>query len=209
MEKLGQVTNQAASPFFPGPLDDFVDATARDRNQVFLDVEQRLKTATEIDGTKGLTGLLYLDRPSPGVADDLIRIIETSREALLAGTEKETAFLGTCARVAVTVRSIPLANAVIDESVRLIRFGSPSSELWGDLLGTGLLACAAVPNADKHRAMIGETATKFAYALSSKKQANVQLATIFDALGRRDPKLISTLGRASAVNEVSALSASA
>jgi len=209
MGKLKQFTNHAASPFIPGPLDDFVDAPARDRNQVFLDVEQRLKTATDIDSTKGLTGLLYLDRPSPGVADDLIRIIETSREALLAGTEKETAFLGTCARVAVTVRSVPLANAVIDESVRLIRFGSPPSELWGDLLRAGLLACAAVPNGDKHRAMIGETATKFAYALSLNKQANVQLVTIFDALGRRDPKLISTLGRASAINEASALRASA
>lgn len=200
--------NHSNSPFFPGPLEDFVPAANRPREQVFLDVEESLKKARTIDDIRGLVALTYLDRPSPEVADELRRIIEAFRATSVVAEEKDRLFFDSAARVATMVRSIPLANSVINECLRFAATEDVPLKHVIEVLQVALSACAAASNADEHRSMIGETATRFAYATAQRGEGHQQLIAIFDALARRDQKLIASLGRARAIVEAASLRAS-
>jgi hypothetical protein len=200
-----RVKSRAISTYFPGPVDDFAKIENRARNEVFLNIEEKLKAATTIADTQGLTGLVYLGQPAPEVATEVTRILESSRITLTEMTEEKTSFLHICAHLAALVRSLSLANVVIDECVRITRIGKAPFGPSADLFRAALIACAAARNHDEHRSLVGQTANKFSYVPSNDARSRTQLASILDILGRRDPKLIATLGRASAVSEAAAL----
>lgn len=108
------------SPFFAGPLDDFVEHRPHQRAQSLLDVEDRLRTANTIEETRGLAGLVYLDVPSATVAEDVLRILDGIRASAHEDPELEKGFLYVCARLAAVVRSEPLANAVKRVAIAII-----------------------------------------------------------------------------------------
>lgn len=192
--------------FFPGPLEDFLPSTAtRPRMQDLIDVENRLKSATSIAETQGLTALVYLDKPSSELADTVIRIMENSRTTVLSTADTDISFLQICARLSIIIPSRSLADMVIDECVRLARDAKTPVKRLIDLFQAALTACAVLSNHDEHRKLVGETATRFAYVMSANVDSSNQLLAVFDALGRRDTKLIASLGRARAVNEAASL----
>jgi hypothetical protein len=196
LEELGDA-NQVLSAFFPGPFDDFHPTLAVPDNPFFKEVESALQGASRLSDAHGLFGLGYSILPSQQLLAEVLRIVSAPLDQPIADEDTELLYLGLAAHMAACGRSEPLAQAVINRCLFLARIeGSRAGA--ADLFAVIAEACAAHSDPKLHRALLSEAASQLAFAVR-KPEAMSQLESVFNMLGQRDPKLISALGRASAI----------
>lgn len=124
----------------------------------------------------------------------MLRILNLPADQPIASREQEVPFLQLCAHVAASVRSEPLANAIINRCLFEVR--RPGSETAvTDLFAIMAEACAAHSDPQKHRDLLGAMATKLCFAVEKNDDLS-NLEAVFDCLAMRDEKLIPALARA-------------
>jgi hypothetical protein len=186
------VNKQALSPFFAGPLDDFLPRPHK-VHPAFLEVEEALKSADELSTVPGFVALVFAGSPSEEAAIEVARLLEVSEAS---PHDNDASLLGVCAHMAAIVRSEKLADTVITYCVRRAGRSSSDQEVI-DLFRTIINACAAWRDQSKYRLKVGESAVRLTYALAEARM--LIISKVFAELFKRDPKLIPALSRAVAI----------
>jgi hypothetical protein len=185
--------NRAIAPHFAGPLDDFGDfpTAPPDLQAIITDIEARLHGATKPSDITGLTGLAYLIQPTDKIVAELTRLLSGPQAEVI-----DTELLDTCAHMAACARSESLARSVINQCLRTLRSGSSQSQI-AELYTTTLEACAALAEPKAYRQFVNETSTVLVLNIPESVPMT-GIRAILEVLTHRDPKLFSTLSRASA-----------
>jgi hypothetical protein len=202
--KLGPEKELTA--FFPGPMDDFgKPIVVKKRNPALVKLEKKLRGAKSLHEMQSLAALVYLERPSSRVAEDVRRLLEIERKRSATFDEKERSLLQLYAHLAASARSEPLANEIINCCLRLIRTQKLDARHVSDLLIAIVSACGAVSDHEKYEVLLADTATKLAYSVLGDQAATQQVQLVCEALGHRDPKLIPRLSQAMGIVEAELL----
>jgi hypothetical protein len=192
--------------FFPGPMDDFVKPTAvKKRNPALVKIEKNLRDAKSLAEIPNLAALVYLERPSLHVAEDVRRLLEGERKGGARFEDKERPLLQLYAHLAASARSEPLANEIISCCIGQIPTQKLEARQVSDLLIAVVTACGAISDHRKYGMLLGDAATRLAYSVLDDRAATQQVRLICDVLGHRDPKLIPCLSRAIAVADAELL----
>ncbi|MBI1308959.1 MAG: hypothetical protein GC129_03730 [Proteobacteria bacterium] len=201
-----QKEKRALLAFLPGPMDDFgpVERPIL-RNPGFLSVEAKLKRTRKFIDIPGLPALAYFDHPTESALSDMVRLLEASRRDLGKLDERQRSRLALYAQAAATNRSVPLATALIDRCLRLVRLRGPSPGDVVYLFNAMITSCAAQDDHQAYWDMVKDTAVKMAYSVKDDEAVYQQLRAIFRALERRDSRMIAYLGRATAIVEANQL----
>jgi hypothetical protein len=194
------------SPFFAGPMDDFTTPIIqKGRNPQLVKIEKILKKTKSLKKVKNIAALIYLDRPSVDVAEDVRRLLEGERKRNRPLSEMERTRLPLYAHLAASARSTTLASEIINCCGWLTRAQKLEPRQVSDLLGALVIACGAVAHHEKYGVLLGDAATRMAYSVLNDRVSTQQVRLMCDALGNRDPKLIPRLSQAIAVAEVELL----
>ena len=179
----------------PGPFDEFSPATAPPEvAELFERFEAELKSTNDLSTVQGLAGLAYLTTPSEQIVQELIRLLDLSRARPVNAD-----VLDNCAHIAAATRCEPLASVVIAQCLYGAHV-SESNDALAQYYTIAVAACAAISDSAKYRQMLGNTSA--ALAINAPGTSSMAgLKAIFEALTCRDPKLLSSLSRASALVE--------
>lgn len=192
--------------FYPGPMDDFVHPVAvKKRNPHLLEIEKKLKRTKSLDKIPNIAALVYLERPSAVVAENVRRLLEGERKGTGGFEENESARLQLYAHLAASARSEPLANEIINCCLRLIRTRKMEARQVSDFLIAIVTACGAIADHEKYGTLLGDAAAKIAYSVLDDQVSTQQVKLVCDVLGYRDPKLIPHVSRAIAITEAELL----
>jgi len=201
-----QKEKRALWAFLPGPMDDFgpVQRPAP-RNPGFLTVEEKLKTAKKFADIPGLPALAYFDRPTEAALRDMTRLLEGSKRDLGKLDERQRLRLALYAQAAAATRSVPLATALIDRCLRLVRLRSPSTGDVVSLFNVMITSCAAQSSQLAYWEAVNDTSVKMAFSVMEDESVYQQMRAIFRVLERRDSRMFAYLGRATAIVEANQL----
>ncbi|MBZ9868517.1 hypothetical protein LB515_24360 [Mesorhizobium sp. CA15] len=190
-------SKKVIAAYFPGPFDDFREyPLVSSQMDVFNDVESNLEAAWALDEVPGVVALANTAQPSQRFIANVLRILNQPVDEPIAKVD-ELSFLGLGAHVSAISRSEPIAEAVINRCIFLARNSEPATAP-SDLFMIMAEACAAHADPQKHRELLGATATKLCFAINDS-QALSGIGSILDVLGRRDERLIPALSRARAI----------
>ncbi len=196
LEELANA-HQILSAFFPGPFDDFHPTPPTSDNPFFNEVQSVLQGASRLSDVHGIFALSYSMMPSQELLSEVLRIVNSPLDQPIADENDELHYLGLAAHIAACGRSEPLARAVINRCLNLARTEGARAGA-ADLFAVIAEACAAHPDPKLHRALLSEAASQLAFAVSDS-QAMIQLESVFEMMTQRDPKLISSLARATSI----------
>jgi hypothetical protein len=115
----------------------------------------------------------------------------------IADEDTDLHYLRLSAHIAACGRSEPLARAVINRCLFLARAKSSRASVI-ELFAVIAEACASHSDSKLHRDLLSESARQLVFTIG-ETEAMADLKSIFETLGRREPKLISALGQASAI----------
>jgi hypothetical protein len=187
--------------FFAGPFDDFrANTTMLSSNiEVFAEVEKKLETSSTLPAWNELFSLVSASRPSERFVGNVRRILSAPPDEPIVETS-ELAHVRLCARIGAIARDEPIAGAVINRCLLMLR-QSGRQEAFTDVFEVMIEACAAYAAPDAYRKQVGETAAQICGAADNDPDFN-NLQGIFDALSTRDEKLMPSLARARAIARV-------
>lgn len=188
-----QERKQQLASSFPGPLDDFGNQliVPPEMQQVVAEREVSIKSAKSISEVGRLTGFAYLFRSTESIVQELVRLLDTTHSAPI-----NRELLDACAHIAACSRSEALSRSVINQCLAAVRTCRSAKDLI-DLYGVMLQACAAVADHRAYRDFLANTSTALVLNIAPPVPM-IDIRLIFETLTQRDPKLHSSLSRASA-----------
>jgi hypothetical protein len=133
-------------------------------------------------------------QPSPETVAHFLRILKLRSERPASDVETELQYLKADAHVAVVARSVPMAEAIIDRCLGLVR-NSAGRELVTDIFAVMAEACATYTEGASYHKALGDCATRVCFALDEVGCIRKLLAAL-DVLTQRDERLAPTFARA-------------
>jgi hypothetical protein len=184
--------------FFPGPLDGFTTKPAAGIPEAERKkVKSLLKRRTSFKNSPGLIFLAYSGVLASDLASEIVRLLEASNDQLAKVKTAEPVLM--CgAYVASTTRNEELATAVIGRCARLVSPDSRPVEILRLML-VALKACAAYTDIARYHREVAIVTTQFAYL--TPLSAGLEMRKTLEVLGQRDPRLIASTARATAILE--------
>jgi hypothetical protein len=192
LEKRRQLT-----PFFAGPMDDFtIPIEQAKRNPQLVKIEKKLNKTKVLDNIPGVAALVYLERPSGKIAEDVRRLLEGRRKQGRSLTDDQEGHLMLYAHLASSARSEQLAKEIINCAIWCARSRKLEPSDVSLFFGASIVACGAVADRAKYGRLIADAASRMVYSVLKDKGCTQQLRFMCEALGRRDPQLIPRLSQA-------------
>jgi hypothetical protein len=183
--------------FFPGPFDDFRAPVPSTANKAFAEIEERLDAAARLSDVAGLFALANSVQLTSRAVVNVQRLLELPVTEPIAAGQPEMPFLRICAHIAAASRSETIGQALINRCLFKAR-NQGSGDAVTDLFEVIAEACGAWGDPQRHREVLGRSATNLCFAVDAAEDLS-HLIAIFDVLAKRDERLMPVLARPRAI----------